>query len=178
MKKITPTEIKEITAELKAELNRLERLQKDIERVFKEASKQKVFLDVFYESLALKLPVAKRRGEAAFHNFYTGCERIFQIIASELNSALPSSYDWHKRLLERMAIQQEERPAVISQETVKRLEEYLAFRHVVRNIYGYELEPQRIDPLVARSKKVFEQFHAEVCQFINWLKNLASQMED
>ena len=167
MKKITTTEIKEIAAELKAELNRLERLQKDIERVFKEASKQKVFLDVFYESLALKL-----------HNFYTGCERIFQIIASELNTALPSGYDWHKRLLDRMAIQREERPVVISQETKRYLEEYLAFRHVVRNIYGYELEPQRIDPLVARSTKVFAQFHAEVCQFINWLKNLASQMEE
>ena len=167
MKKITSTEIKEVAAELKAELNRLERLKNDIERVFREASKQKTFLDVFYESLALKL-----------HNFYTGCERIFQIIASELNGALPSGYDWHKRLLERMAIQREERPAVISQETAKSLEEYLAFRHVVRNIYGYELEPQRIDPLVARSKKVFEHFHAEVCQFTNWLRTLASQMEE
>ena len=167
MRKITPTEIREVTAELEAELQRLERLQKDIERVFREASKQKAFLDVFYESLALKL-----------HNFYTGCERIFQIIASELNDALPSGYDWHKRLLERMAIQQEERPTVISQETARVLEEYLAFRHVVRNIYGYELEPQRIAPLVVRSKKVFEQFYAEVCQFTTWLKTLASQMEE
>jgi uncharacterized protein YutE (UPF0331/DUF86 family) len=166
MKRITSTEIREVTAELDAELNRLERLEKEIERVSMEASKQKAFLDVFYESLALKL-----------HNFYTGCKRIFQIIASELNGALPSGYDWHKRLLERMAIQREERPAVISQETAKNLEEYLAFRHVVRNIYGYELESRRIDPLVARSKKVFEQFHAEVCQFTKWLRTLASQME-
>lgn len=167
MKKITPTEIREVVVELKSELNRLERLENDIERVFRETSKQKAFLDIFYESLALKL-----------HNFYTGCERVFQIIASELNGALPSGYDWHKRLLERMAIQREERPAVISQESARYLEEYLAFRHVVRNIYGYELEPQRIDPLVARSKKVYEKFHAEVCQFITWLQHLASQMEE
>lgn len=167
MKKITPTEIIEITNELEAELNRLQRLQKEIEKVFREISKQKDFLDVFYESLALKL-----------HNFYTGCERIFQIIASEINGALPSGYDWHKRLLERMAIQKARRPAVISPETKKALEEYLAFRHVVRNIYGYELEPRRIEPLVVRSKKVLEQFHAEVSQFINWLKELASQIEE
>lgn len=167
MKKITSIEIIEIIVELETELDHLERLKEDIERVFREASKQKDFLDVFYESLALKL-----------HNFYTGCERIFQIIASELNGALPSSYDWHKRLLERMAIQREERPAVISQETKRNLEEYLAFRHVVRNIYGYELESRRIDPLVERSEKIFEQFQKEVCQFINWLKNLASQMEE
>ena len=166
MKKITTTEIREIAAELKAELERLERLENDMERVFREVSKQKAFEDVFYESLALKL-----------HNFYTGCERIFQIIASELNCSLPSDYDWHKRLLERMTMQREERPAVISKETARFLEEYLAFRHVVRNIYGYELDPQRIDPLLARSKKVFEQFHAEVCQFITWLRNLASQID-
>ena len=75
-------------------------------------------------------------------------------------------------------MQLEERPAVISKETARFLEEYLAFRHVVRNIYGYELDPQRIDPLLARSKKVFEQFHAEVSQFITWLRNLASQIKE
>jgi len=165
MKDIAVTEIREIIVELKAELSRLEQLNNDIERVFNETTKQEDFLDVFYESLALKL-----------HNFYTGCERIFQIVASELNGAIPSDFNWHKRLLERMAIQHEERPAIISQKTKKQLEEYLAFRHVVRNIYGYELDSRRIEPLIVDSKKVFGQFYAEVCQFIEWLKRLASQM--
>lgn len=151
--------------ELEAELEHLERLENDIERVYKDAQNQVAFSDVFYESLALKL-----------HNFYTGCERTFQIIASELNGAVPSGYDWHKRLLQRMTLKQEKRPAVISQETSRRLQEYLAFRHVVRNIYGYELDPLRITPLVERSKDVFEQFQAEVYKFIAWLKNVASQI--
>lgn len=166
MKKITATEIREVAMELEAELSRLERLNEDIERIFDEAQNQEAFLDVFYESLALKL-----------HNFYTGCERIFQIIASELNGALPSDYDWHKRLLGRMSLEQEKRPAVISQKTAKRLEEYLAFRHVVRNIYGYELEPRRIALLIEKSKSVFEQFQTEIRQFIVWLQNFASQYE-
>ncbi len=43
---------------------------------------------IYMESLALKL-----------HNFYNGCERIFEKIAVDINGGIPGSFDWHKRLL-------------------------------------------------------------------------------
>ncbi|MDV3001967.1 MAG: hypothetical protein N5P05_003573 [Chroococcopsis gigantea SAG 12.99] len=120
---------------------------------------------IFAESLALKL-----------HNFYTGCERIFQIIASELNGGLPSNYDWHRRLLTRMASPQDYRPAVLSTETAQKLGEYLSFRYVVRNIYGFELQKQRIDILVNNYYKIWPQVREDIINFLTWLKKTADNL--
>jgi uncharacterized protein YutE (UPF0331/DUF86 family) len=76
-----------------------------------------------------------------------------------------------------MATQQEERLALISSETMKILEEYLAFRHVVRNIYGFELDPQRLYRLIERYPLVWQQFQQDVLQFVDWLKSLADNLE-
>ena len=117
-------QIREIASDIKTELDQLTALRTEIETTQQLSWQQPNLSQVFTESLGLKL-----------HNFYTGCDRIFKIIASELNGGLPSSYNWHQRLLTRMATPQTDRPAVISQETAKQLKEYLSFRHIVRNIY-------------------------------------------
>ena len=53
--------------------------------------------------LPLETAVFARRG-LKLHNFYTGCERIFQMVISKLNGAPPSGFDWHRRLLDRMGV--------------------------------------------------------------------------
>lgn len=165
MKHLTPSELKEIALDIEVELGQLARLQTEIDRVNQLITASPELTDILYENQALKL-----------HNFYTGCERIFQIVASELNGALPTGYDWHKRLLERMALPHDSRPALISTDTARRLEKYLAFRHVVRNIYGYELETGRIAQLVAEQETVWRQFEAEVLTFVAWLRAIAAQL--
>jgi hypothetical protein len=166
MKHLNPSELKEIALDIEVELGQLAHLQTEIERVSQLMVASPDIADILYENQALKL-----------HNFYTGCERIFQIVASELNGALPSGYDWHKRLLERMALPHEGRPALMSTQTAQALEKYLAFRHVVRNIYGYELEAQRIAQLITQQGVVWPQFEAEARAFITWLKETADQLD-
>ncbi|MFQ5596128.1 MAG: hypothetical protein ACE5HA_18455 [Anaerolineae bacterium] len=86
--------------------------------------------DHFLNSLALSL-----------HSFYNGLERIFETIARQLDPAFPSGEWWHRDLLERMG--QEipgMRPAVLSADSIEKLDEFLAFRHRVRNIYTFNLE--------------------------------------
>lgn len=167
MKWIAPDEVGEVAVEIEAELEQLERLRADIDRGRRELRQDPDRADIHYSNLALKL-----------HNFYTGCERIFRIIASELNHALPSSYDWHKRLLQRMALEVEEkRPAVISEDLRRDLEDFLAFRHVVRNIYGYELDPERMDRLLDKYPLMWEHFEEELQQFTAWLRELAAELE-
>jgi hypothetical protein len=121
--------------------------------------------DICSESLALKL-----------HNFYTGCERIFQIIASELNGGLPSSYDWQRRLLNTMSKPQDYRPAVLREDTVYKLNEYLSFRQVVRNIYGFELEEQKLENLVNNYYNTWSQVQENINSFILWLKTTADSL--
>lgn len=166
MRKITSDEIRELATDIENELEPLRRLENDIQRTQIAIQQDTAYADLFYKSLALDL-----------HNFYTGCERIFQLIASELNGATPTGQDWHRRLLSRMHTAYKERPAVITAETAQHLEEYLAFRHVVRNIYGFELDPQRVERLVAGYPSVWHQFESQMKDFVDWLQILADGLE-
>ncbi len=109
------------------------------------------------------------------HNFYTACERIFKLVAKEVNGGVPATEDWHKRLLQQMALDVNNlRPAVISRETLKALDEMLGFRHVVRNLYGFELEPERIDKLIRLALDVLPRFRKEIDDFTRFLVSLSS----
>ena len=63
------------------------------------------------------------------------------------------------------------RPAVISEELAAELDEYLAFRHVFRNIYGFELKGERIIRLSDRLAEVAASFKKEVNDFRRLLES-------
>lgn len=82
------------------------------------------------------------------HGFYAGVERIFEDIARNLDEAVPTGADWHRDLLLQMSASIDRiRPAVISQETRFCLEEYRGFRHVVRNVYTFNMNPPIRSPV-------------------------------
>lgn len=157
-----------LAAEIENELRFVHRVAEELEHVWNKA--QSASLEdhgYFLESAALKL-----------HNFYTGCERIFEKIAVEVNGGRPRTFDWHMRLLQSMALDVPQvRPAVISSSLEKQLAEYLGFRHVVRNIYGFELDPGRIARLIEKINRVSTQFTSEIEQFVSYLRELATGVE-
>lgn len=165
MKEISPNQMLEFAEDIERELARLEQLKDSITLVKDKRETMPKIADILTENIALKL-----------HNFYMGCERIFQLIASELNSGLPSGYDGHKRLLERMAREKMGMPAVLRQETVDNLKEYLGFRHIVRNLYGYELEREKVDRLLIKYFAVWPAVDRDIREFIAWLRQLATQI--
>lgn len=64
------------------------------------------------------------------HDFYTGVERIFMRITSELNGGVPQSPQWHQELIRNMALAiPEVRPAVIDADLAGKLSGHLRFRH-------------------------------------------------
>lgn len=86
---------------------------------------------------------------ALLDNFYRGAEKVFEKIVRDIDGSLPQGDDWHKKLLRLVNIEVPGiRPAVIDEPTYRYLGEYLRFRHLQRNIYGYLLEWKRIEPLV------------------------------
>jgi hypothetical protein len=118
--------------------------------------------DVYKESLALKL-----------HNYYTGCERIFERIAGDMNGEIPQSADWHRRLLHSMALKIDTvRPAVISRELEKLLGELLSFRHVLRNLYGFELDVERIQRLVDLIEPTHKLVERDINRHLTFLESL------
>ncbi len=147
MQAMSPERLRGVAADSSTELERLQRLSEDIAFVRAEIARDPGHARLFYENLALEL-----------HNFYTGCERIFQTVAAELNGAPPGDalsesergFDQHRRLLDRMGVAWGDRPAVLSGDSIDGLREFLALRHVVRNRYGFEIDEERIERLIAR----------------------------
>ena len=62
------------------------------------------------------------------------------------------------------------RPAVLSKETATTLGEFLAFRHVVRNIYSFAIDSARLNRLLARIRPAFDRFRGEVEAFLEFLR--------
>ena len=61
------------------------------------------------------------------------------------------------------------RPRVISEKLASELNEYLSFRHLFRNIYGFELASGRLNFLVEKFEKVSKQFISEIKKFLKFL---------
>jgi len=111
------------------------------------------------------------------HDFYCGVERIFRYIAVRIDEDLPSGVDWHVQLLQRMATGIETvRPAVLDQEMARRLDEYLRFRHLFRNIYGFDLEWERCRELLDDLPATFEGLSQRLAIFDEFLHTLEREV--
>ena len=100
------------------------------------------------------------------HSFYSGAERIFRDIATDLDGSLPSSSDWHRRLLRQMAANIPNiRPAILRDSTLKALNELCAFRHVVRNTYSFDLIPERVEMLAANLPEAYALLATDLNEF-------------
>jgi predicted nucleotidyltransferase len=87
------------------------------------------------------------------HDFYTGAERLFEKVASELDGGVPAGRSWHRDLLLSMTLEvPSRRPALLSDATARELEAFLRFRHLFRNVYGFELEWTRLGPLLQKGR--------------------------
>lgn len=153
-----------LIAEIQEEINHLKEIEKDLLETEKRRKKAPAEdRHFFLESEAFKL-----------HNFYTGCERIFEKIGTEIDAGLPEGADWHRRLLKKMALDiPEVRPPVISKQLEAELGEYLRFRHIVRNLYAFELEEEKMSPLIRDIGRVARNFFLEVRKFTHYLKTLS-----
>ena len=122
-------EVRVLISEIKEEIGKLDEICEHLEKQCARKLNQERL-----KSMALRL-----------HNLYTGFERIFQLVARELNGKIPNGLDWHRQLLNQIALDLPGiRPAVVSQANLVYLREMLAFRHVVRYAYGFELIPSKV----------------------------------
>jgi hypothetical protein len=114
-----------------------------------------------------------RAAGSILHDFYTAVERIFRQIALHVDGDLPKGDDWHIQLLRRMATDiQSVRPPVIDQGLERDLSEYLRFRHLFRNIYGFDLRWDLLDRLFRRLPSVESNVAAQLSHFSAFLSSL------
>lgn len=110
------------------------------------------------------------------HTFYAGLERVFRLIATSVDRSTPSGPDWHRELLSQMSLDLPKiRRPVLSQATVKTVDEFLRFRHVLQNIYAFELDPERIEHLTRQLGPCFDSARKDLLAFAEFLDQLAQE---
>jgi hypothetical protein len=124
--------------------------------------------DVYLDSVALNI-----------HGFYSGLERVFEIIARQVDGTLPAGQVWHRDLLAQMAQDiPDARPGVISEEVATTLDQFRRFRHLVRNVYSMNLDPEKISGLVSSLPALWQQLRAELSSFADFVDDLAASLND
>ena len=113
------------------------------------------------------------------HGFYVGLERLFELIATEIDRSKPGGPTWHRELLAQMSLTVPDvRPAVVSGETRTKLRDYLEFRHVVRNVYTFDLQPDRVTELVGGLRPSFHLARRDLLAFAEFLDGLSTADEE
>ncbi|MFQ6014650.1 MAG: hypothetical protein ACE5NP_04320 [Anaerolineae bacterium] len=154
-----------LASRIRQELADLERVVARAERAIAAARQRPADQDLYLDSAALNL-----------HDFYAGLERIFRHIATTVDGSLPTGRNWHRDLLQQMTIDLPNlRPPVLSAETIKALDEYLRFRHVVRNIYAFQFDPDRLEQLVKQARPAFTQTETELLAFTQFLEQVGQE---
>lgn len=99
---------------IRGEVPELERAVQRAIRSWKIGQEKPDEQDVYLESAALNL-----------HGFYSGSERLFELVARHVDEDLPAGETWHHDLLRQMAVGDlAVRPAVISNETAASLDRF------------------------------------------------------
>lgn len=113
------------------------------------------------------------------HGFYAGVERIFEDIARTMEGAVPQGPEWHRGLLLQMATKVNSiRPAAISPCTRSCLDEYRGFRHIVRNVYTFNLRPTRLRELTEDLRPCYEATVHDLTNFVAFLEELHAMDSD
>jgi len=112
---------------------------------------------------------------SVLHSFYNGIENIFEIIAKNIDKEVPSGNKSHQQLLHQMASENNFRKEIIDEELYLQLREYATFRHFYRHAYSFQLNWEKMKPLVNDIFKVWQNLKMNFKEFIKdwggiWLK--------
>ncbi len=141
----------------------LQDVNRSVERSLELANKAKATGDDgYWDGVALNL-----------HGFYTGIEHVFEDIARTIETSVPSGSGWHIDLLTQMNEEIETiRPAIIKSETRNCLDEFRGLRHVVRNVYAFNLRSARLDELIHDLPECFAAVTSDLLDFARFLESV------
>jgi hypothetical protein len=154
-----------LAGRIRKELDDIERLVARATRAMNTAQTNPQDADLYIDSASLNL-----------HDVYSGFERVFKQIAATVDGNVPASTEWHKELLEQMGLDLPKiRPPVLTSDSIQRLDEYLRFRHIVRNVYTFSFDPERIGRLVRELESTFSQIREELLVFASFLEKVGME---
>jgi hypothetical protein len=155
--------LQEIAQRIRGEVDDLDKITRRVQRSWLIAQRETKEQDIYLDSVALNL-----------HSFYSGLERLFELIARTVDQTTPGGERWHRTLLTQISCDVPGiRPAVISIDNATRLDEFRRFRHLVRNVYASELIPERMADMLATLPDLWQSLRAELLAFAEFLEQVA-----
>jgi hypothetical protein len=154
----------ELAERIRGEAPDLERVIQRAMRAWAHVQRAPDEQEAYLDSVALNL-----------HGFYSGLERLFELIARHVDRALPTGETWHRDLLEQMTHETEDRPAVVNRASALALDEFRRFRHIVRNVYTMNLSPDKVAGLMAVLPELWPRLRAELLALADFLEQLANE---
>jgi hypothetical protein len=95
-----------------------------------------------------------------------------------IDGSPPAGETWHKDLLLQMGRELEGiRPALFSEETLASMDEFRRFRHRIRNIYSFNLVPERIKALVEKLPGLSEKINTSLQDFAQFLDRVSDSVQ-
>lgn len=163
---MTGRDYRSVAARVRQELPELDRVARRALRAWASASDDPE--DLLVDATALNV-----------HGYYAGLERVFTLIAERIDLSLPDGPSWHQDLLRQMTTELPGvRAAVLSPEIYPALDRYRGFRHVVRNVYAYVLDPRLLAVLVADLPETVERVSRQLDDFSDALEAIAEAAGD
>jgi len=107
---------------------------------------------------------------SVLHSFYNGLENMFEIIAKNVDGCVPTGNKSHQELLHQMASENSVRNEIIDEELYFKLREYATFRHFYRHAYSFQLNWEKMKPLVNGVHSVWINIKTNLENFINVTK--------
>jgi len=104
---------------------------------------------------------------SVLHSFYNGLENIFEIIAKNIDENVPNGNKSHQELLHQMASENEKRNEILSETLYFKLREYATFRHFYRHAYSFQLNWEKMKPLVDNLYDVWNEVKISIEKIIN-----------
>lgn len=153
---------KQLAIFVRGELENLGRVLTLAERRMQAARIHPDEADAYIESAALNL-----------QSFYTASEQILARIARTVDESVPAGGTWHTDLLRQMTYDVPgRRPPVLRPATHDLLDELRGFRHRVRNVYTFHLNPDRVQALVSDLPGTFAALSEDLEAFARLLDAL------
>jgi uncharacterized protein YutE (UPF0331/DUF86 family) len=86
---------------------------------------------------------------------------------------VPTGREWHRDLLIQMSAEVTTiRPSVITRSSRNCLDDYRGLRYVIRNVYTFNLESDRLQELVQNLPGCYESVVQDLTKFCNFLEEL------
>ena len=144
-----------IKEQIKFKLNDIDRLFSEYELIFEKIKVEEP--DLFDMTIL----------GSVLHSFYNGLENIFEIIAKNIDNNVPSGNKSHQELLHQMASENGFRHEIISEDLYLKLREYATFRHFYRHAYSFQLNWEKMKPLVESISSVWKETKNTMLSFLD-----------